>query len=173
MLAVPILKARALAARSGVKLKNIQMNQQEFVHAFQGYGLKVKDVRNDASLGRLDTKNIDFNADGYVTGGRELGALYSEIGRVSGAQRGTSVDLVRDGKRTAAADMVNAVDANAHDATYLTPKHRALRVAGYATMGLGIASLALAGAVGLAPAVLLFPIGSLLALSGGARPVQD
>ena len=170
---MPILESRVLAARYGETVKNIQMNRQEFVHAFQGYGLQTREVRKDRSLGRLDTKKIDLNADGYVSGGSELGALFAEIGRVSGAQRGSSVDLIRNGQRTAAADMVQAVDEKVRDVKYLTPKHRAMRIAGFATMGLGMASLVLAGAIGLAPAALLFPIGSLLALSGGARPVQD
>jgi len=149
------------------------MNQQEFVRAFEGYGLRTKDVRNDAYLAGLDSKKIDLNGDRYVSGRQELGALFNEIGRASGAQPGTAVDLVRNGKRTLAAEMVQSVDERALDAKYLTPKHRAMRIAGFATMGLGVAALALVGAIGLAPAALLFPIGSLLALSGGARPSQD
>lgn len=154
-------------------MSNIQMNQQEFVRHFQGYGLRTRDVRKDHFLAGLDSKKMDLNGDSYVSGDRELGALFNEIGRVSGAQRGSSIDLVRNGKRTLAAEMVQSVDERSRDAKYLTPKHRAMRIAGFATMGLGVASLALVGAIGLAPAALLFPIGSLLALSGGAQPPRD
>ena len=154
-------------------MTDIKVSQKEFVRHFEGYGLCMKDVRKDHHLGDLDGKKLDLNGDAYVTGDRELGALFDEIGRVSGARRGSSIDLVRDGKRTLAAEMVQSVAERSRDAAHLTPKHRAMRIAGFTTMGLGVASLGLISAVGLAPAALLVPIGSLLALLGGARPPRD
>lgn len=47
-----------------------------------------------------------------------------------------------------------------------------LRKAGWASMGLGLLGLGLAGAIGLAPGALLIFAGSYMLARGGARPLE-
>jgi hypothetical protein len=135
--------------------------------------MRTRDIRTDRSLGKLDVQRIDLNKDGYVSGRAELGALFTQIAATTKSSTADCVQLVKNGNQTQAGDMLESVQEHARDENYLTPKHRAMRIAGFSAMGLGTLALGLIGVVGLAPAALLVSVGSALALAGGARPPVD
>ena len=121
------------------------------------WSLDIDRAAGDVRLAAIDLTGCDLDGDGFIAGETEIDHLDTAIDQFAVSH---SPDIAHA--------MQGAVLHHLRVPGYYTPAKKAMRIAGYASIGLSAVSLVLAPLIGLAPAALLMPIGSLLATKGGA-----